>query len=36
MRMNIAAQVKIAAIDNRLYLVTSEVLVTDAESNGEV
>jgi hypothetical protein len=31
--MNIASQVKIAALDNRPYLVTGEVLVTDAEGN---
>ena len=33
MRMNIASRVKIAALDNRPYLVTGEVLVTDAVSN---
>ena len=33
MRMNIAAQGKIAALGNRPYLMTDEVLVTDAESD---
>ena len=33
MRMNIAVQGKIAALGNRPYLMTDEVLVTDAESD---